>query len=64
MLSPDDGSRRWWACTRKRKYSTEALALQNAQHRRERRRENLEPYRCQLCGCWHLATVKPARKRA
>ncbi|ACB73453.1 hypothetical protein [Opitutus terrae] len=43
-------------CTRKRRYRTQADALDAALLlglQRER-----TAYRCPLCGCWHLATAR------
>lgn len=64
----------WWACERKKKFGTEALALRVAAsaveprskqrlHRHRPPPRQLAVYRCPHCRCWHLtskAQVAPA----
>lgn len=58
MLSPDDGTARWWSCTRKHKYATEQHAKEVAADRLKKRNAKLATYECKYCGCWHLRTVR------
>lgn len=54
-MIPDDGSSRWWSCTRKQKYASESLAREVAEY--SSRRPNTPPIdisRCSFCNCWHL----------
>jgi hypothetical protein len=47
---------RWRMCTRKRRYRTAADAMDAAALLGlERQRK---PYRCPVCGFWHLATAE------
>lgn len=43
-------------CQDKKKFGTEALALQVAEHFAVRNRgERRYAYQCPACGCWHLS---------
>lgn len=55
---------RWRACTRKRKYGTEASALMGIERMRQwGDTKPMVTYHCKHCCLWHLAKWKAPRRR-
>jgi hypothetical protein len=62
-MNSQNGSKREKDCKKKIPYDLKSHASSVAKDSRNKRNGKLIPYKCDICGFWHLTSVSKSKKR-